>query len=137
MSMRTHVEFRSSKFPLDPDDDEDEVNSGVWGKRLAKYLQERLAERSIDTGDVFGEDWEWVVPLRHDAFRMWIGCANYGEEDDGYLVFIEPSRPTIRKGLFRKIDTTADVAKVADAIDAILTSDPEIRGVRWWAEGER
>jgi hypothetical protein len=134
--MRTHVEFRSPKFQPYPDE-EGEVNPGLWGKRLAEYLLQNLRERGIETGEIYSEDWGWVVPLRHDAFSMWVGCGHYQEYEDGYLVFIEPSKPLVRKGLFKKIDTTKDVARVAEAIEAILTSDQDIQNLRWWAEDER
>jgi hypothetical protein len=54
----------------------------------------------------------------------------------GYLVFIEPGKPVIRK-LFRRIDTTDAVTRVANALDRIRSSDPEIYAVRWWREDER
>jgi len=134
--MKTHVEFRSAKFPAYPGE-EDEVNPDLWGKRLAEYLYQKLREQGIETKEIFAEDWGWVVPLRHDAFPMWVGCGHYQEYPDGYLVFVEPSKPTVRKGLFKKIDTTADVEKVTGAIDRILKSDPEIQDIRWWAENEK
>jgi len=134
--MRTHVEFRSAKFPPYPGEEGD-VNPGLWGKRLAEYLLWDLRERGIATGEIYSEDWGWVVPLRHEPFSMWVGCGHYQEYEDGFLIFIEPSKPTVRKGLFKKIDTTTDVARVAEAIDAILTSDRDIRDVRWWTEDER
>jgi hypothetical protein len=43
----------------------------------------------------------------------------------------------VRKGWFKKVDTTTEVARVAEAIDVILTSDPDIRDVRWWTDDER
>jgi hypothetical protein len=134
--MRTHVEFRSSKFPA-YEGEEELVNPGLWGKRLAEYLQSKMAENGIGTGEIYAEDWGWAVPLKHDAFPMWIGCGHYQEYEDGYLVFIEPSKPTVRKGLFRKIHTTADVERVAAILDRILSTDPQIRDVRWWNESEK
>ena len=134
--MKTHVEFRSAKFPAYPGE-EDEVNPDLWGKRLAEYLYQKLREQGIETKEIFAEDWGWVVPLRHDVFSMWVGCGHYQEYPDGYLVFVEPSKPTVRKGLFKKIDTTADVEKVTGAIDRILKSDPDIHDIRWWAENEK
>lgn len=35
--MKTHVEFHSDQFPL-YEGEEDEVNPGVHGKRLAEFL---------------------------------------------------------------------------------------------------
>jgi hypothetical protein len=52
------------------------------------------------------------------------------------LVFIEPAKPIIRQGLFKKIDTVSEVSRIADALDKILTSDPDIHQVRWWDEHE-
>jgi hypothetical protein len=134
--MKTHVEFRSAKFPAYPGEEE-EVNPDLWGKRLAEYLYEKLKEHGIETKEIFAEDWGWVVPIRHDAFSMWVGCGHYQEYPDGYLVFVEPSKPTIRKGLFKKIDTASDVEKAAGAIDRILKSDPDIHDIRWWTENEK
>ena len=136
MSMRTHVEFRSTKFQPYPGE-EAEVNPGLWGKRLAQYLLQNLNERGIETGEIYSEDWGWVVPVPHAPFPMWVGCGHYQENEDGFLVFLEPSKPTVRKGWFKKVDTTAEVARVAEAIDAILTSNPDIRDVRWWMQDER
>jgi hypothetical protein len=136
MNMRTHVEFRSDKFPSYPDEEKD-TNPDLWGKRLAEYLQQKLQEQGIDTERILAEDWGWTVTIRHEAFPLWVGCGRYQEYPDGYLVFIEPSRPTVRKGLFGKIDTSADVGKVANAIDRILKSEPDIHDVRWWTEGDK
>jgi hypothetical protein len=134
--MKTHVEFRSEKFPAYPGE-EDDVNPDLWGKRLAEYLQQKLKEQGLETENIFAEDWGWTVAIRHEAFPLWIGCGRYQEYPDGYLVFIEPSKPTIRKGLLKKIDTTADVEKVATAINRILKSDSDIHDIRWWTEDDK
>jgi hypothetical protein len=41
--MNTQVEFRSSKFPA-YHGEEDEINPGLWGKRLTEYLSQKLIE---------------------------------------------------------------------------------------------
>jgi hypothetical protein len=127
---RSHVEFHSSKFPP-YDGEQEQINPGIWGKRLAEYLQVRLRGSGIKTGEIYSEDWGWAIPIEHDAFPLWIGCGHQYEPDDAFLVFIEPSKPTIRKGLFKKVDTRADVEQVAKAIDQILRSDAEIRDIEW------
>ena len=53
--MKTQVEFRSSKFPP-YDGEEEEINPGLWGKRLAEYLVQKLAERGIETEEMIAED---------------------------------------------------------------------------------
>lgn len=47
--MKTQAGFRSSKFPR-YEDEEEQINPGLWGKRLAEYLVQKLAERGIGTG---------------------------------------------------------------------------------------
>jgi len=36
--MKTHVEFRSSAFPA-YENEEEEINPGLWGRRLAEHLK--------------------------------------------------------------------------------------------------
>jgi hypothetical protein len=133
--MKTHVEFRSSAFPA-LDGEEDEINPGRWGRRLAEFLKRELEAEDIPTDDIYFEDWGVALPIKNEDFPMWIGCGNYEEYEDGFLCFIEPSKPVVRR-LFRKIDTTSRVTQVSDALDKILRRSPEIREVRWWTEEEQ
>jgi hypothetical protein len=82
-----------------------------------------------------GEDWGWCLPVKNETFSMWIGCGHYQEYPNGYLCFVEPSKPTIRR-LFKKIDTTMRVGRVVEALGKILESDRDITDVRWWDEDE-
>ena len=43
-AMKTQVEFRSNKFPS-YEGEEEQINPGLWGKRLAEYLVQKLSER--------------------------------------------------------------------------------------------
>ena len=131
---RTHVEFRSDAFPAYPGE---ENGPDVFGKRLAEFLEAELRARGVAIRAILQEDWGWVIPLVNVKFPMWIGCGHYAEYPDGFLVFIEPSKPTIRKFLFRKVDTTEDVSRVATVLDEILNADARVRDTRWWDEGER
>ena len=131
--MKTQVEFRTTKFQPYPDEDEF-VNPGRFGKKLAEYLHNQLPAHGIEVEDIYPEDWGWRVMVKNDQFPVWIGCGNYEEYEDGFLCFIEPSKPYVRK-FIKKIDTTRIVQKVKKAMDNILTSDAEIRGVRWMETG--
>jgi hypothetical protein len=128
-AMKTHVEFRSDRFPR-MEDDGDEVNPGRWGRRLATFVHKALLVRGIQALEPYPEDWGWVVPIANNEFPLWIGCGNYDDYPDGFLCFIEPRTPVIRKW-FRKIDTTVRVTAIRDALDAILTEDAGIRDKKW------
>ena len=103
--MRTHVEFRSDAFPAQPGEDE-EINPGRWGKLLAAFLRAELTKAGLVGGEPYAEDWGWEIPINNPEFGLFVGCGNYEEYPDGFLCFVDPSKPYIRK-LFRKIDTTA------------------------------
>ena len=44
--MKTQVEFRSSKFPP-YEGEQEQINPGLWGKRLAEYFVRKLSEKGI------------------------------------------------------------------------------------------
>jgi hypothetical protein len=134
-SLKTHVEFRSNQFPPYAGE-ADEVNPGIYGKRLAEFLARELASKGFAPLQPFAEDWGWVLPLKNDGFRLWIGCANY-ETADGFLCFIEPHQPAIRKSPFlHKTDTSRQVGALQQALDEILAANPSIREKRWWTYEE-
>ena len=127
--MKTQVEFRSSKFPP-YDGEEEQINPGLWGKRLAEYLVENLASQGIATGEMIPEDWGWYVPVRNEGFRLALCCGHQDGDDDEFLCFTEPSTPVVKK-FFKKIDATPQLSRLTEALRQILASDPEIRDVVW------
>jgi hypothetical protein len=131
--MKTQVEFRSSQFPA-YDGEEERINPGLWGKRLAEYLVEKLAQKGIATEAIIAEDWGWYIPLRNDGFRLGLCCGHQSGDDDEFLCFTDPGTPIVKK-LFKKIDATAELTRLTVALQQILASDPEIRDVVWTEPG--
>jgi hypothetical protein len=127
--MKTQVEFRSSKFPL-YEGEEEEINLGLWGKRLTEYLAQELARRGIATDDFIVEDWGCYLPVRNEKLKLALCCGHGSGDDDEFLVFIDPSTPKVWK-LFRTIDATDEFTQVLDALRGILESDPDIREIAW------
>jgi hypothetical protein len=127
--MKTQVEFRSSKFPP-YDGEEDQINPGQWGKRLAQYLAQQLSEKGILTKPIIAEDWGWYIPIQNNGFRLAICCGHQIGDDDQFLCFTDPSTPVFRK-FFKKIDATAQLTRLTDAMRQILSSDPDIKEVVW------
>jgi hypothetical protein len=131
--MRTHVEFRSDAFPP-YDGEEDEINPGRYGKRVAEFLVRGLKEKGFEPLDPVAEGWGWVVPIKNDKFNLWIGCGNYDEyPEDGFRCFIEPHQPRIRRWLLWKVDTSARVTALQQAMDEVLSASPAILDKKWWS----
>ena len=132
--MQTHLEFRSTAFPAYPDE-EAEINPGRYGKRLAEFLVGELPRHAFNVAHLNAEDWGWRIDLVHDAFPLWIGCGNYEEHEDGFLCFIEPSRPFIRRWL-KRVPTSDTVERLASALEEVVLRSGNARDVRWWTEAE-
>ena len=129
--MKTLVEFRSDEFPP-YEGEEDEVNPGRYGKRVAEFLVQGLKERGFEPLEPVAEDWGWIVPIRNDSFKLWIGCGNLDEYPGGFRCFIEPHQPAVRRFPFLwKVDTSATVAALQAAIDQTLTASTSVRDKRW------
>ena len=131
--MKTQDEFRSAKFPA-YEGEEEQINPGLWGKRLAEYLVQKLSENGIKTDQIIAEDWGWYVPIPNEGFRLAICCGHQNGDDDQFLCFTDPDTPVVKK-LFKKIDATPQLTRLTDAMRQILSSDPEIRDVVWTEPG--
>jgi len=70
------------------------------------------------------------VPIRNPQFSLWIDCGRYQEYPDGFLCFIEPHEPSIRR-LLKKIDTRERVSALQIALDRMLSAEEGIRFKRW------
>ncbi len=127
--MKTQVEFRSSKFPP-YEGEEEEINPGLWGKRLAEYLVQKLADRGIKTLGIIGEDWGYYIPVENAGFKLAICCGHQNGDQDEFLCFTDPGTPIVKK-LFKKIDATGQLSRLTEPLRQILSADPEIRDVIW------
>src|SRR4051812_22992296 len=128
-TMKTQVEFRSKKFPP-YEGEEEQINPGLWGKRLAEYLVQKLSEKGVKPDEIIAEDWGWYIPIPNEGFRLAVCCGHQYGDDDQFLCFTDPATPIVKK-LFKKIDATAQLTRLTEAIEQILSSDPEIRDVMW------
>ncbi len=127
--MNTQVTFRSDKFPP-YDGEQEQINLGLWGKRLAEYFVEKLRGTGIETEEIIPEDWGWYIPIKNERFRLAICCGHQDGDDDEFLCFTEPDKPIVKKW-FKKIDATEELGRLVAAMEKILALDPEIRNVEW------
>ncbi len=132
--MKTYVQFRSDKFPP-YEGEEEQINPGLWGRRLAEYLVEKLTSAAVETEEIIPEDWGWYIPIKNETFRLGLCCGHQHGDDNEFLCFTHPDRPIVRRW-FRKIETREQIERLTDALDRILTSDPDIECVHWLTDDE-
>lgn len=128
--MRTHLEFRSTELL----DDHDNLDL-PQGNKVAELLRNMLPSAGFKVEGLIAEDWGWWVKLHHDAFPMWIGCGFNPEYEDGFLCFIEPSKPFVRRWL-KRIPTEQPIERLATAVESILRETKRVHALRWWTEAE-
>ena len=76
-----------------------------------------------------------MVELVNPDYPLGIGCSNYEEKENGFLCFIEPSTPFVRKWL-KKFANAPTVERLANAMEMILLSSGKVSNLRWWSENE-
>jgi hypothetical protein len=127
--MKTFVEFRSNKFP--PYEEEaEEINPGLWGRRLAEYLEIKLQEKGIETQGFNYEDWGCYLTIKNEGFSLALCCGHQYGDDDEFLVVTDPQTPKVRK-FFKSIDATPQLTRLLDALKQVLESDPDIKDITW------
>jgi hypothetical protein len=76
MAANPFIHIKSAKFPVLPEEDDELVNEGTYGKALAQYLESRLKDRGYDVPFICCEDWGWWVEIRGQPFAL--GLCVYG-----------------------------------------------------------
>jgi hypothetical protein len=109
--------------------------SGRYGKRLAVFLSDALRRHGFAVLRVCPEDWGWRIDLENADFPLWVGCGNYEGHENGFVCFIEPTRPVVRR-LLKKIPTTDTVERLASVLQTILEQSGKVQRMRWWTEDD-
>lgn len=137
--MQTQVEFKSRAFPKYADEDEEIINETRWGKRLAEYIRDHLPAHGVPTEGILCEDWGWLVYVKNDAYPLWIGCGPVDDFDDAtprsgdlieFAVFVV-AEPKLLQRLFKKVDTGPGIAKVTDALRAMMDACSHFEDPKW------
>ena len=141
--MKTHVEFKSSSFPKYDNEDDEVINPGRWGKRLAEYFRDELPSYGVSTEVILCEDWGWLVYIKNDDFPLWIGCGPMAAVDeegslvdqvtDGEIEFAAfiTAEVGFFKKLFKKVDTSDAIAKVSEVMQRMMEDRDVFSAVTW------
>jgi hypothetical protein len=128
-NLKDFIHIRSSKFPILPDEKEEIVNEGTYGKALAQYLQIKLKDRGYDVPFICCEDWGWWVELKSVPFTFGV-CIYSGPEKDGPIEFVCTDGARGEKKWnwkkFRFIDTRPWVKKLREDLMTIFQTDKDI-----------
>jgi len=135
MSPTTAVRFRSKDFrPLRPE--EDQVNPGVYGEELARWVSGRLAETEGIEPRVDFEDFAWLVELPLGDATAWLLCANEYGSDDVWMIDVREAPRLL--GWLRRSKLPADaILDLCTKIHTILAAEQSISEIEWFKTGKR
>jgi len=126
--MNRYIHFHSDHFKPDQGEDE-EVNPGIYGKKLAMWLNDELPKYGIDSNRIYAEDWGWEIDISTDNIRRFIGVRNVDETDNEWVVSIDIKNKILKK-LFRKLQNEEDeVKEVMNRLSNILKKNDNITGL--------
>ena len=97
---------------------------------MAEYFVAKLPARGLSASEPIAEDSGWYVPVVVDGAKLALCCGHQYGDDDVFICFTDPQQPVSRK-LFRKVDVTAQLTRLVEAVDSILAADPDIRELSW------
>jgi hypothetical protein len=127
--------FKSSLFEIEPGED-DEVNPGIYGRQLARWLRPKLEAAGFAVEDILNEDWGRCLMCQRSPFALWVGVGSVDEpRDDGQLPVKDAvvwhcfavTEGGFRMRMFgKKNEIEATRAKLDAALASILRSEPAI-----------
>ncbi|TYA84424.1 hypothetical protein [Seonamhaeicola marinus] len=123
--METEIYIKSELFPAYPGEEE-EINPGRFGKRLAEFIKELLIKENIEVADLYSTDYSYELRLDQFKFSVYISTGNIDEEKNEFLISISPKKEFKRK-LFKKIPTKETVTKIYNVIKKGILNNPEIQ----------
>jgi hypothetical protein len=145
MDLGTDFEFCSPKFRGSGNAPEAQARRAV-ARNLASYFYDALRDQGVQAAPpyYFGPWEQWIVPVRHEASLMWIGCGLYKGHADYFFGYINPTVGPVHGtgwgGVLRLLFTSKhtatmeEVTHLAKAINGILMADSAIEKLRWWTD---
>lgn len=127
--MGPQITFSTEFFKPTPGEDE-QTNSGRFGKALAEWLGDRLTERGVSIEEVIPEDFGWVVMVSRKPFRLWLGCGNTDGSTTEWSVF-PVAEPSLMQRLLRRVDSTSEIEKLKAHLAELVPIIPRVSNVVW------
>jgi hypothetical protein len=122
MQSTRQIHFRSSRFAIEPGEDQ-ETNPGIFGRALASWLAEQLAARGWRIKGCIAEDFGRVVEVEHARFGTFVACASGHDGADSWQAFAFVEGGGIR-GIFAGAEKLRLADKLLADVELVLREDP-------------
>lgn len=123
--MLKDIIIKSSLFPSYPNE-EDDINPGRFGKKLAEFVKQNLEKDGIQVADIYPTDYAYELRLDQFKFSVFVIIGNIDGETDQFICAVEPNKEFVRK-LFKKIPTKDTLTPIYNSILKSFQDHPEIK----------
>lgn len=127
------VQIESDKFPIQPGEDEEIVNDGMYGKALAEYLQKEMVKIGYDAPSFCAEDWGWWLGVSKDNYKsgLCIYCTSEPPALKTYAICEEAQSFTKWSwSKFKKISYEKEILQLRADLMSVFKNDPDIKVIR-------
>ena len=124
--MTRYIHFWSDRFKPDPGEDE-EVNPGIYGKKLAIWITDELPESRIKINRMYPEDWGWEIDVSTENIKRYIGVRNVDGTENEWVVFIDIKNKMIKKLLGKSQNEEQEIEEILKGLKTILRNEESIR----------
>ena len=128
MQSSRQIYVRSSRFSIEPDEDE-EVNPGIYGRQFSNWLATELPAFGWRVTDTFPEDFGRLVEVEHPRFRVYVACGSGHDGEQSWQAFTFVEGGGLR-GMFAKPEKTRIADQLLADVERALRSDPQTIDVR-------
>ena len=128
------IEIRTMKFPILPDEDEEIINDGMYGKALCLYLEDQLPRIGLKAQPGIAEDWGWWIEVEENEFilglQIYSNINDQGQPDRYAIMSTKNDRMICSWSKFRKIDISANVLSVMSKPESLFSKYTEILSIK-------
>lgn len=125
------AEFEAHTNSLSEDEQNDYIQEGVFGKELAKFVEDKMTVRGYEVAENYADDWGRCVEIvSTDAKEVVIGCFNHAdgtETEDGTEHMISVvAQPSLKARFFKDQSLFLFANKVATELENLISETPHI-----------
>jgi hypothetical protein len=132
--------FKSTLFEIEAGED-DEINPGIFGRQLARWLKTKLQGQGYVVEDIINEDWGRCLMCQRTPFWLWVGVGNLYEgpfenppqpqstpakQDVVWHCFVATELAFFMRLFGKRAEVDAARARLDATVRGILESEPAI-----------
>ena len=122
------IHIASDKFPVQPGEDEEIYNEGMYGAALCEYLEVEMGKLGYEASGL-AEDWGWWVGITKGEFKssLCVYCTSEPPTCKTYAICDgEQSFKRWNWSKFRKVSRKDEILKLRADLLSVFQNDPDI-----------